>query len=147
MTPENLNLLVSELRRDEGVRYLPYKDSVGINSTGVGHNLKEIPLKEGWSYPLTDTQVNELLESDLKNVFCDLENNISWWSNLSEVRQRVLANMCFNLGINRLLGFKNTLNFIKNGQYDDAAEGMLNSKWASQVKDRAKRLATMMKEG
>ena len=53
--------------------------------------------------------------------------------------------MAYNLGINSLLGFKNTLATIQAGRYNDAADGMLASKWATQVGDRATRLAKMMR--
>jgi lysozyme len=147
MNPDNEALLVQELRRDEGVRYTPYADTKGIPTVGVGHNLQASPLQPGWSYPLTDGQVNLLLDSDLLNVYHDLDRNLPWWSTLSDVRQRVICNMCFNLGMNRLLGFKNTLAAMRQGNYDAAADGMLNSAWASQVGERAQRLAQMMRTG
>ncbi len=68
-------------------------------------------------------------------------------NNLNGPRQAVLYNMAFNLGINGLLSFKNTLNMIKNGEYESASEGMLNSKWAVQVGYRARELANQMKTG
>lgn len=147
MNPDNEAQLVVELRRDEGVRYVPYADTKGIPTTGVGHNLQASPLPPGWTYPLTDDQVNQLLMSDLANVFSDLNRDLPWWTDLNDVRQRVIANMMFNLGSNRLLGFKNTLAAMRQGRYDDAAAGMLNSAWASQVGARAQRLAQMMRTG
>jgi len=138
-------LLISELKRDEGVEYTPYFDSVGIETVGVGHNLKVSPLDV--HYPLTDDQVDLILSSDLVKVFSSLDAHLGWWRNLSYARQRVLANMCFNLGIGTLLTFKNTLGAIEQGQYEAAAQGMLNSKWAHQVGKRANRLAQLMVEG
>lgn len=146
MTPSD-STLISEIRIDEGVRYSPYLDTVGIKTVGVGHNLKARPIPEDWQYPLSDEQVNSLLAGDLLIVFSGLDAHLGWWRTLSYARQRVLANMAFNLGINGLLGFKNTLQRIKDGDYDGAASGMMLSKWASQVGARAKRLANLMKEG
>lgn len=139
--------LIKELRRDEGVEYKLYYDTVGIPTTGVGHNLKAKPLPKGWKFPLTDAQVDELLSSDIDNVLKELDKYVPWWRDVSEKRQRVLANMCFNLGGAGLASFKNTLGMIKSGKYNEAAAGMLQSKWAKQVKDRAVRLAQMVKEG
>ena len=139
--------LIKELRRDEGVKYVLYYDTVGIPTTGVGHNLKAKPLPTGWKYPLNDAQVDELLSADIDNVLKELDKYVPWWKDVSENRQRVLANMCFNLGGAGLAGFKNTLGMIKAGKYNEAAAGMLQSKWAKQVKGRAVRLAQMMKEG
>jgi lysozyme len=147
MNPDNEAQLVEELRRDEGVRYVPYRDRKGIPTTGIGHNLQASPLPAGWSYPLTDAQVDTLLASDLANVFSDLNRDLPWWTDLNDIRQRVVANMMFNLGSNRLLGFKNTLVAMRQGRWSDAADGMLNSAWASQVGARAIRLANMMRTG
>ena len=135
----NRDLLTQELERDEGIRLKVYKDSLGIETIGIGRNLRDVGISKAEAYML--------LGADIDSVERDLDRALPWWRQLSDNRQRVLANMCFNLGINRLLGFKNTLAAMKEGRYADAAEGMLASKWASQVGQRAVRLANMMKEG
>lgn len=140
-------ILNKELRRDEGVEYSPYEDSVGIMTVGVGHNMKAKPIPADWTFPLTDDQIDQLLSEDLEEVFQGLDRNLPWWRGLSYERQRVLVNMAFNLGIKGLMGFKNTLANMKSGLYQSAADGMLASKWASQVGNRAKRLAAMMVMG
>jgi lysozyme len=140
-------MLIQELRRDEGVRYEPYLDTVKVWTIGVGHNMQISPLPKDWTIPLTDAQVNTLLAKDLTMVFSDLDRKLPWWRSLSYARQRVMANMCFNLGINGLGTFVNTLALIHTGRYKDAATGMLASKWARQVGDRAKRLSIMMEQG
>ena len=147
MNDENLRKLIAELRRDEGVMRSPYNDTMGIPTVGVGHNLRAKPLPDGWKYPLNDVQVDSLLDDDLEDVFHDLGRNLPWWTDLNDVRQRVLANMAFNLGIGELLGFRNTLIAMRQGKYDAAADGMLNSVWAAQVKGRATRLADRMRKG
>jgi lysozyme len=147
MNPDNIARLVEELRRDEGVRYTPYADTKGIPTVGVGHNLQACPLPDGWSYPLSDDQVNTLLERDLANVFSDLNRDLPWWVDLNDVRQRVICNMQFNLGSTRLLEFTKALTAMRQGRYQDAAAEMLKSAWAGQVKARATRLAQMMREG
>lgn len=147
MDPSNLALLITELRIDEGVRYEPYNDTRGILTVGVGHNLQVSPLPDVWSYPLTDVEVNQLLTEDLQGVFTSLNNNLQWWVDLTNVRQRVLCNMCFQLGVGGLLGFRNTLIAMRQGNYSSAANGMLNSQWADQTPARAHRLATMMATG
>lgn len=140
-------VLLKELRRDEGVRYSPYLDTVGIPTVGVGHNLSAWPLPNGWVYPLSDAQVDQLLATDLEYVFRGLDSRICWWRNLSYARQRVVVNMAFNLGIDGFMSFRNTIQAIKESRWSDAAKGMMASKWASQVKGRADRLAKMMREG
>lgn len=146
MTPDD-ELLIAELRRDEGVEYMPYIDTVGVLTVGVGHNLKAVPLPKSWTYPLTDDQVDMLLAADLVEVFVQLDNKLPWWSKLDYERQRVIVNMAFNLGINGLLGFKNTLAAVEQGRYSAAGAGMMASLWSRQVGDRAKRLSEMMING
>ena len=143
----NDTLLNQELRRDEGVKYVPYKCTAGKDTVGVGHNLEAKPLPAGTEYPLTDEQVDKILADDIAEVIKALNKNIPWWQSLTEARQRVLANMCFNLGIAGLMGFHRTLTAIKCGHYELAAANMLSSKWAEQVGARAKRLAKMMVTG
>ena len=143
MTP-NDPTLIAELRRDEGVEYTPYLDTVDIRTVGVGHNLQAKPIPMGWTYPLTDAQVNQLLADDLKTVFDGLDAKLSWWRSLDYPRQRVLANMAFNLGISGLMGFVNTMAAVKQGRYNAAGSGMASSKWAKQVGARADRLVDMM---
>jgi lysozyme len=135
----NRERLKAQLRTDEGVRYKPYKDTVGKTTIGVGRNLDD--------RGLSPDEVNFLLEGDINLCVLDLDRELPWWKQMSDARQEVLLNMCFNLGIDRLLGFQNTLAFMEAGRYDAAAGGMLQSKWANQVGARAQRLAKMMREG
>jgi lysozyme len=147
MNSQNLATLIAELRRDEAVRYSPYKDTKGILTVGVGHNLVAHPLPAGWKYPLNDIQVNSLLDDDLESVFHDLDGNLPWWTDLSDVRQRALANFVFQLGIIKALGFTKSLPLIRQGKYTAAAENMLLSDWAKQTPLRAKRVTEMIRTG
>ena len=139
--------LAEELRCDEGFKCMPYIDTVGIPTIGIGRNMKAKPIPQHWTFPLSDDQVGYLLAEDLGDVFSDLDRELPWWRDLSYARQRVMANMCFNMGISGLCTFKNTLAYVQSGNYCLAAEHMLESKWAKQVGDRANRLALMMREG
>lgn len=143
----NLELLEAELRRDEGVRYSVYLDTESLPTVGVGHNCKVSPLPTGWACPLTDGQVNQLLAQDIASTLAKLDKALPWWRQMDEVRQRVIANMCFNLGIGGLLGFKNTLAAMQRGSYAVAAAGMKASAWYRQVGQRAARLCAAMETG
>ena len=70
-----------------------------------------------------------------------------FFDDLNDVRQRVFVNMTFNLGSTRLAMFKKFLAAVEARDYETAAEEMLDSKWAEQVKGRADRLADMMRSG
>ena len=89
-----------------------------------------------------------MLERDILDFEQQLLNEIpDVYNGLDEVRQSVLLNMCFNLGIKGLLEFKNTLAFIDAGDWERAANGMLASKWAKQVGKRAIELSELMRKG
>jgi lysozyme len=145
----NVALLEAELRRDEGVRVRPYLDTSKPPkwTVGVGHNLSASPLPAGWTYPLSAAQVTQLLSTDIADTLHQLDAHLPWWRKLDEVRQRVLVNMCFNLGIDKLLGFKNALAAMANGVYTTAAAEMQDSLWFGQVGQRAVRLCQAMKTG
>jgi lysozyme len=132
-------ILKKRLNISEGRKSKVYKDSLGIESIGVGRNLKDRGLSE--------REIDFLLENDIDDVITDLDRSLPWWRKLDPVRQSVIADMCFNLGINKLKGFVNTLRMVQYGDYVGAADGMLKSLWASQVKGRATDLARMMKTG
>jgi len=132
-----IDAMRAELVRDEGLRLRIYKDTVGKLTIGVGRNLDDVGISKDEAYLM--------LDNDIQRTSDSLDKNLPWWKTLDEVRQRVILNMAFNMGINSLLGFKNTLAAIQAGRYNDAADGMLASKWATQVGDRATRLAKMMR--
>lgn len=135
----NREKLSAQLNVDEGRRALMYLDSVGKWTGGVGRNLSDRPFSED--------EIDLMLRNDIAYVERELDRRIPWWRELSEARQNVLANMAFNLGVPRLLGFVKTLDLIRAKRYDAAAAEMLDSKWARQVGDRAKRLADQMRKG
>lgn len=132
----NLFLLRQQLERHEGLRLLPYRDSLGHLTCGIGHLMTK-----PWTMPLVEAHYAE----DVAEAEQALDQFMSWWRKLSDVRQRVLLDMCFNLGITKLLQFKLFLGFVRAGDYGHAADAMLKSLWAEQVKGRAVRLAAMMR--
>jgi len=133
-----LDICRKQLPIDEGVRKTPYKDSVGILTIGVGRNLEK---------GLSDAEIAFLLENDIVQADIDARALCPAFDSLSEPRKAVLLNMSFNLGKTRLAGFVNTLKAINEGRYEAAADGMLASKWATQVGARAQRLAKIMRKG
>lgn len=135
----NLNKLKELLILHEAKRNRMYKCSAGYNTIGVGHNLD--------ANPISDRAVDIILDDDINIVLNDLNRAFPWWRDMDEVRQVVLADMCFNMGLSTLSFFKNTLKAMEEGRWEDAAKGMENSKWYGQVGNRSKRLVKMMRTG
>jgi len=129
-----------QLIRHEGLRLKPYRCTAGKLTIGVGRNLDDC----GISKP----EAMLLLDNDILNCEAELLDHIpAVYTGLNDTRRAVLLNMCFNLGIAGLLGFKNTLAFIGAGDFERAANNMLASKWAKQVGLRAIELSEQMRKG
>jgi lysozyme len=135
----NAEALVKELARDEGLRLKPYRCTAGKLTIGYGRNLDDVGI--------TKDEAEYLLRMDIARAMVDLDRYLPWWRDLDEIRQRVMVNLAFNLGMQGLLGFKRTLRHVKAGEYLEAAQALLDSKYAKQVGPRAIRLATMMRDG
>lgn len=150
--------LEAELTLDEGKRLTAYKDTVGKWSIGIGRNLDDVgpaPLNRSnqdiIANGINEAECDQLFDYDIRRTEKDLDRQLSWWRKLDPVRQRVMLNMCFNMGIGNsthgLCSFINTLAMIARGEYSGAADAMLGSKWARQVGVRAQRLSNMMRNG
>jgi|SRR5690554_6313570 len=131
-------LLRSQLKRHEGLRLKPYRDTVGKLTIGYGRNLDD----NGISEP----EAEMLLDNDIDRVAGELYR-IRGYNTLSPVRQTVIANMAFNLGTPGLMGFRRMWAAIERQDYESAAREMLDSKWARQVGSRATELAEIMRDG
>ena len=135
----NLAAMQGMLRREEGVRLKPYRDTVGKLTIGVGRNLDDVGI--------SDAECMVLLANDLARTSAGLDASLPWWRQLDEVRQEVVLDMAFNMGLATLMEFHSTLAATKAGRFGEAASGMLASRWAKQVHGRADALAAMMRSG
>ena len=133
----DMDKLMDELIRDEGLRLKVYLDSEGIETIGVGRNLQK---------GITRDEAMLLLNNDIRYAIQEAMT-FPWYEKLTEQRKRVIVNMIFNLGLTRFSGFKNTIRYLEMGDYEAASEEMLDSKWARQVGVRATRLSDMMRNG
>lgn len=128
--------LLDMIARHEGLRLKPYQDTVGVWTVGYGHNL---------NIPIAESDAWHILETDTQAAINDCLHEFPWFADLSEQRQWVIVDMRFNLGLAGLKQFKKFLRHVELGDYDSAADEMLKSKWAQQVKGRATELAAMMR--
>ena len=140
MTEALMNRIKAQLVRHEGLRLKPYRCTAGRLTIGIGRNLDDRGISQKEAYAMLERDIQDC-EQWLLDEIPEIYNK------LDEVRQSVLLNMCFNLGIKGLLEFKNTLSFIGAGDWERAANNMLASKWAKQVGMRAIELSEMMRKG
>ena len=119
--------------------HILYRDTVGKWTCGYGRNLSDVGISED--------EALYLLRNDIIKAKKGITKNLPWVINLDRTRYDVLVNMAFNMGINGLLTFKNTLELVKEGKYKEASQTMLQSKWARQVKGRALELSKQMETG
>ena len=140
MTEALMNRIKAQLVRHEGLRLKPYRCTAGKLTIGIGRNLDDRGISQKEAYAMLERDIQDC-EQWLIDEIPEVYNKVD------EVRQSVLLNMCFNLGIKGLLEFKNTLSFIGAGDWERAANNMLASKWAKQVGMRAIELSEMMRKG
>lgn len=132
--------LTKQLMRHEGFRRKPYHCTGGKLTIGYGRNLEDKGISRAEAKVLLTTDINE----------CRDQVNIDLGFDPEEIgveRFEVLVNMCFNLGLHGLRGFRNTLRAVRDGRWDDAADGMMDSLWARQVGQRALELSRIMRSG
>lgn len=140
MEAKLMDRIKEQLVRHEGLRLKPYRCTAGKLTIGIGRNLDDCGITQSEAYVML---INDIMncEKQLQASMPDIYNG------LDEVRKSVLLNMCFNLGVSGLLGFKNTLALVKAGDWERAANNMLVSKWAKQVGRRAIELSELMRKG
>ena len=129
--------VMSMIKQHEGFRERVYLDTMGVPTGGFGH-----AFHLGSSLP--EVIWHEIFYHDYQQAVRDYE---VLDLDIDPVRRAVVLDMLFNLGLPRLLKFKNTLTAVREGDWEQAAQGMENSKWYGQVRTRAVRLVRMMRTG
>ena len=152
--------LIEKLIVSEGLRLQVYKDTLGIDTIGIGRNLEDrgiskeeldaldIPtIDHIYEYGITEADAVYLATNDVQIVEEELVRAHPCVDRLDSVRQLILIDMAFNMGVPRLCKFKNMWNAIHEEKFDIAAKEMLDSRWANQVKLRSVKLANAMYNG
>ena len=134
--------LIEMLKVHEGVETYAYKCSENKITIGVGRNVD----KAG-GLGLSDDEVDYLLQNDIDRVISELESEYDWFSDLDDIRQDAMIDISFNLGQTRLRSFKKALSAMSEGDWDNAADQFMDSRWSDQVGIRAKNLTNMIRSG
>ena len=151
--------LVKMIALHEGIVLNVYQDHLGINTVGIGRNLDDRGITDGellfmnktiddvYDNGLTEEEAYYLCMNDIAIVEKELLDSKPIVNQLNDVRQMVLVDMAFNMGVPRLKLFKNMWMAIEKVNYPLACEEMIDSRWASQVGNRAMKLSLAMKNG
>lgn len=122
----------------EGLKLKPYRDTKGVLTIGVGRNLE--------AKGISQDEALFMLRNDIREAVGQLEQ-YDWYSKLDPIRQKVIVDMCFNLGLDGLLRFRQMIAAVEAGDFRAAADQMVNSAWYQQVGARSRRLERMMRTG
>jgi len=138
----------------EGMRLKPYYCTAKKLTIGVGRNLEDNPLTPeekralgDYMHGITENGAKMLLRNDILRCYAALKRSISGFDDLSMDRQYALVDMCFQLGLKGLKKFTRMLAAIEKGNFCMAAYECLNSYYAKQVPQRAKKIAHVLKTG
>ena len=126
----------ADIKRDEGFRARPYRDSEGLLTIGYGTLIED---------GISEAEAELLLKHRFEQVFGELMTHKPVVRELRGPVIRALANMAYNLGVPRLMSFKRMWAALEASDYDNAAAEALDSKWAGQVGARAERIADLIR--
>lgn len=136
------NSVRERLKKDEALRFRLYRCTSGKQTIGYGRNIED--------RGITEDEAELMLSTDIDLA---IKDSVIWlgdpatWQFLDEVRQGVLIQMMFNMGLPTMRQFKQFKKALLAEDYSMAAHQMIDSKWAKQVGKRAVRLAKEMRTG
>ena len=143
----DIDQLRRELDQDEGCIYEVYLDHLGYPTFGIGHLITNRDREYGWSVgtDVAEDRVQEVFEEDVKTVLSDCKKLYNDFDELPEEAQLIIANMMFNMGYTRLSKFKGMKRGVDSRNWEEAADEMVDSRWYTQVTNRADRLVVRMR--
>lgn len=136
----NKRNLAEHLRNVEDEVLHAYNDHLGFITIGVGRLLDK---RKGGGISREESAY--LLNNDMQKVENQILQKIPFYIGLSENQKIALCSMAFQMGIGGLMEFKNTLSLLERGEYEAAAKEALNSRWATQTPNRARRVTYLLK--
>ena len=150
----NQETIIERLKFHEGFKLMPYKDSLGKLTIGIGRCIdthpfteKELSFVGDWKHGITVSAAYQLCKNDINECQSKLNKLGAWFHNLDDERKYALLDMCFQLGFDGLCKFKNMLKHIQSKDWQGAYYECLNSKYGKQTPTRAKRIALLLKTG
>jgi len=134
----------------EGLSLIKYPDSVtGDPLQGYGRNVS----KRNTPDIITKDIADKWLSEDIEKCMRHLDEYVIWWRTLDNIRQVAMLDLCYNMGIQKLLTFKNFIFNMENGNYEIAANELMynndgkRTRYSRQVGVRAREISNAIQSG
>ena len=143
----NIDVLREEITADEGCKYEIYLDHLDLPTFGIGHLIRVEDPEYGKPVgtEVSEERVKQAFNLDILSTLEDCRRLYPEWDTFGDELQHIIANMMFNLGYPRLERFRNMWSAVRDHDYNRAADEMVDSKWYTQVPNRARRLVGRMR--
>lgn len=135
------------IKRHEGVRTRPYKDSLGLWTVGVGHLIgdgKSLPPE--YNRELSMDEVDALFAKDYQH-HKEAATKIPGYNNLNNTGKAALTDLTFNMGPTWYKKWPSFTKSLSSGDAEGAASSLRDSKWYTQVGNRASEIVAMIAQG
>jgi len=144
----NIDKLREELASDEGCKYEVYLDHLGLPTFGIGHLITKDDPEYGKDVGsvVEQSRVQSAFNLDITVTLEDCQRLYKDFNDLPEEVQLIIANMMFNLGRPRYSKFRKHIQAVMDGNWQESANQMRDSRWYRQVTNRAERLCKRMEE-
>lgn len=149
----NRDRLKDMLIRHEGWKNRPYTCPAGHKTIGVGFNMEvnimpsDIASHLRLKGYLPDDMINRLLDISIDTAVMNCKEIYKGFDGFSENRQLALIDFLFNVGAGTAIRFKKMRAAIKEGDWNRAADEMIDSAWFKQVKGRATEVVDLVRRG
>ena len=129
--------LLECIKKHEGFVEHVYDDSLGIPTIGYGFAIKDLVLDEDIA--------EDILIRKLERLQRNANSRFRWLEDMPVVVQEVILNMCYQLGVTGVSKFRRAISALQEGDWDEAANEMLDSLWARQTPNRATELSNIVR--
>jgi len=135
---------------DEGKKLTVYRCTRGFKTVGIGHNLDAdgaldiLKRQLNIGDKIAEAECSALFKRDLDNVYAGIKRNMPFFDALDDKYKPVIINMIFQMGINGVMAFKNTLQAMRDNNSQKAIAGIRASKYHSQTPERAERMVSLI---
>ena len=128
--------VIEQLKADEGFSDTPYRCTANKLTIGYGKQVDFLNI--------TQEEAEKWLKEDVGKIEKKLVNKFWWYMGCPEQVKIVVINMCYQLGVSGFSKFRKTIDLIAKKEYKKASIEMLDSRWATQTPNRAKRLSNRL---